>query len=498
MDFKTAKTYTALYHLAQQWFTENPGQQLELDAWQEEVNKANATTKKKQRIVQDGYYKVTNASGATIPVLAAISLGATSEALAAVIKHHGINLEQISDCIFEKIASPSLPAKPDVENHLSIDSWRVIREVVKAMSQDPDLRKIMALGATGHEDYPALDVARLLSSYENFWPVTSVHKSLAAKRAGLHGDKISQSYMTDVYSLFDKTVSYDDFTDAQVMTMLERSGHLCLGVNDENGFWCGSKQSLFNRMLLEAEGPNAKNIQRLIQAFNAVEDPIKISALTARFLEALPIHTHTYAQEYEGIKILGLVEKHLDQKKYAAVSNSMTVKINMIPSDLIRGDFSKLDDMAMPQCLEVFIHDGGTIFKRLQDELIKLEPTAYKFSHFAAINKVLENNNTPQDLAEIEMTRLMNTVFQALEAFSAQTHYSVSGSKTNAWVNDATECVSTLIKFASKQPDVDYSEFKDFPLGLKKLMAANGFDIKKLPGLNHRNKGHALDDGIGL
>jgi hypothetical protein len=280
--------------------------------------------------------------------------------------------------------------------------------------------------------------------------------------------------------------------------MLERSGHLCLGVNDENGFWCGSKQSLFNRMLLERDGPNAKNIQRLIQAFNAVEDPVKISAITARFVEALPIHTHTYDQKSDGIKILGLVEKLLDQNKYAAISNSLTFRINMIPSDLLRGDFSKLEDKPIPQCLEVFVHDGGSIFKRLQDELIEIAPSAFKFSHFVALKKVLEQDNTTQDLTGIEMPRLMSHVFLGLESFSLQTHYSVSGSKTKAWVNDATECVTALIRFAFKQTDHDYANYLGLPSGLKALMATNGFDIKKLPGMSNRDKGHVLDDGMGL
>jgi hypothetical protein len=493
MDQDTANTYTGLFRQAQKWITDNPRKQMDRVAWWGALS--NANTAMKEKVVYAGGYKVTNATGAVIPVLAAVSLGMPSEELAQVIKHHGLTFQQISDCIFTCSDSP-FQTDADEAKYLSIDTWRVTSEVVKAMSEAPSLSEGLAEEAKEYEDYSDLDIARLLSSNEDFWPVTAVREILAEKSAESSKIRSIQPVFTDIHSFSYTHADFDDFTDEQVFTLLERTGHLCPGTNRENGFSCSLSNAFFNNLFLLADADGHKNFQRMIHSMNAVKDPKKIDLITARLMESLT--DYPFERDEYGIETLGLMEQYLDQRKYSAVINSMTIKLNLMPYDLSTGTFARLDSETWPPCFEDFIHSDSTIFKRLHDELIGLDPSTFRHSHFGAIRKAIQAVNSPQDITGIDMPQLLKTVLLALDAYGSKTHYTVVGSTTRKHVEQAAQDVCTLIRFASKQKDLDYSRFQDFPSAAKAHLASNGFDIRKLPGMSRRDKGQVLSDGLGL
>lgn len=487
-------TYTGLFRLAQKWFAENPRKQMDRRSWWDELCKTN--TVMMEKVIYAGGYKVTNPTLDTIPVLAAISLGMPSEELAQVINHHGIKLEQISDCIFAESSNSPVPDDLDAPKYLSIDVWRVTSEVVKAMSEAPCLAEGLAIEISEYEDYSDLDIARLLSSNEDFWPVTTVREILAEKSAESSKIQSIQPTFTDIHSFSYTHADFDNFTDEQVLTLLERTGHLCVGANRENGFSCSFSNAFFNNLFLLADTEGHQNFQRMIRSINAVEDRQKIEMITARLMESLP--DYPFERDEGGIETLGRMQQHLDQSKYGAVIDSMTIKLNLMPYDVSTGTFARLDAQACPPCFEDFIHSDSTIFKRLHDELIGLAPSTFRHSHFGAISKAIDAVNSPQDITGVDIPQLLKTVFLALEAYGSKTHYTVVGSTTRKHVEQAAQDVSTLIRFASKQKDLDYSRLQDLPSASKAFLASNGFDVKKLPGMNRRDKGQVLSDSLGL
>lgn len=494
MEQNSAYTYTDLYRLAQRWFIENPGRKINLTDWLDQINLTDMAMKEKA--IYAGGHKVKNASGATVPVLAAISLGMPSEELAEVINHHGVKLEQISNCIFDQCTESPLPDHSEGEQYLSIDVWRVTSEVVKAMSQSPALSEGLVAEIEGYDDYSDLDIALLLSSNEDFWPVTQVRTILSAKNA--YSPKISniQPYFTEIHSFSCTHADFDNFTDEQVLNLIERTGNLCLGANRENGFSCDFSTAFFNNLFLLADVKGNKNFKRMIHAINAVEDRQKIEMITARLMECLT--DHPFERDEDGIKTLGLMQQCLDQRKYGSVINSMTIKLNLMPFDPSTGTFSRLDSEACSPCFEDFIQCESTIFKNLHDELIGLDPSSFRHAHFGAISKAIEAVNTPQDLSEVEMLHLLKVVLLALDVYGTKSHYTQVGSTTRKYIDQATKDVSTLILFASKQKGINYRDLQDLPSASKALLASNGFDIRKLPGMSYRDKAQVLSDGLGI
>jgi hypothetical protein len=494
MEQNSANTYTDLYRLAQRWFIENPGQLIILTDWLDQINRTDMAMKEKA--IYAGGHKVKNASGATVPVLAAISLGMPSEELAEVIRHHGIKLEQISDCIFDQCIESPLPDHSEDAQYLSIDVWRVTSEVVKAMSQSPALSEGLEEEIKEYEDYPDLDIAQLLSGNEAFWPVTQVRRILSAKNAKASGIDSIQPYFTGIHSFSSTNANLDAFTDEELLTMLDRTGYLEMGVTVENGFSCGLPTAFFNNLFLGMTGKSKENHQRVIDALNAVQDPCKIEQITARLKESLP--DYLYERDDDGVKTLGLMAQYLDQNKYGSVFDSMTIKLNVLPLISPTGAFGLLEKDDIPPCFQDLIQSEGTIFKRLGDELMQFDPSAFRHNHFSAITKSISGFETPQDVADMNLTLLLKGVLKALEAYSSKTHYSVVGSPTRKYIDEATQDVSTLILFASKQKGLNYRDLQDLPSASKALLASNGFDIRKLPGMSYRDKAQVLSDGLGI
>jgi hypothetical protein len=52
--------------------------------------------------------------------------------------------------------------------------------------------------------------------------------------------------------------------------------------------------------------------------------------------------------------------------------------------------------------------------------------------------------------------------------------------------------------FVARHCEVDYKRFNDLSSTAKSFLVASGFEIKKLPGINRRDKGQLLSDGMGL
>jgi hypothetical protein len=495
MEQTSAKTYTDLYRLAQRWFIENPGQQLDLNDWFDQIYKTNSVMKDK--VIYAGNHKVKNAANAVVPVLAAISLGMTSRDLATVIKHHKICLEHISDCIFEINDTPPFPAHPDDAHHLSLDAWRVTSEVIKAMSQDPELYEVMAVEARDYEDYPDLQVARLLCDNADFWPASSVRRSLAAKACGSPQISSIQPGFTDVYSFSTTNADFDQFSDEQIMTLLERSGHLCLGVTPENGFWCSTDQAFFNNLFLMLDSDDVpKNFTRIVQAINAVEDPDKIALIATKLTEILP-HI-PYERNDDGLKALSLMEKHLDQGKYGVITKNVALRINLVPVDTASGLFLNFEGEPIPACFEEIVMNNSTLLKLLSDEIAAIDPLSMGRGDFTAIRKAVKATRTPQETTGIDLPHLLKRVLLEFQAFQDKTHYTFSGATTPQYIEEALRDVTALIRFASKQPGIDYGPFQELPSSLKALLASNGFDIRKLPGISRHDKGQVLSDGLGL
>jgi hypothetical protein len=495
MDSTKPNTFTDLFHLSKKWHAENPGKQHEQCDWRDELHSdVNGFS---NQTIYAGEHRVRNVPMPAIHVFAAVSLGMPSQELAAIIKHHKVRLDHIGDCTFERNDSPPFPPHPDDARHLSIDVWRVTCEVTRAMSQDPELYEVMVADAEGYEDYPDFDIARLLCDNADFWPATSLRRILTTKACGASKvDNIHPGF-TDVYSFITTNADFNQFSDEQVMTILERSGHLCLGVTPENGFWFGTDKAFFNNLflMLDCEEP-PRNFTRIVQAINAVADPEKIALIAAKLTEILP-HI-PYERSDDAMKTLAAMEKHLDQGKYGSLIKNVALRINLMPVDIGTGEISYLDDESVPACFEEIVKNRNTLLKRLSDEIMAIDPLHLQRSHFTALRKAVKATRTTQDITGLNLPRFLKKILRELQALEKMAHYTVIGSKTELFIEEARQDVATLIRFASKQPGIDYRTLQELPSALKAMLASNGFDMRKLPGISRSDKGKVLSDELGL
>jgi hypothetical protein len=98
----------------------------------------------------------------------------------------------------------------------------------------------------------------------------------------------------------------------------------------------------------------------------------------------------------------------------------------------------------------------------------------------------------------VDMTGLVARAMKGLMAYHEMRHFE-EGLITNDNKKEADEWVSTFLKsVADIGVTYDYKQFSDLTSSDKRLMASAGFDIKKLPGMNTRDRGQVLTDQLGL
>lgn len=485
----THQDITWLFDFARNWFIENPGQQVPMDAWNKAAGQAVEASDPwalfyRSHCVKPANYKI-------IPVLAAISLGFGSDDLAAVINHHSVSMKCVSDCVFEIIDETKTP---DINLATSLSAWQVTSQVAIAMAQHPTLAYVLERDVKTYADYDDLEVACLMANNKAFWPITRLRVTLDEALAGNVDWTNQHPRLTKAYTFSCTTADLNEFSDEQVLTLLERSGHLSVGVTQENGFQNDIAEDFFNNVFLGMQGP-VRNYPRIVQAINNIKDPARAASICTKLEEVLT--QYPYENHDDGEKILNEMRKHLNEQTYGRVFNSMVMKLNILPIQAMNG-CETLEKTPGNTVFDEFIDTENKVFERLYDELIVTAPDDFTGRHFKAIGTAVCDWDKPQDLAGVDISALVKTVLAGLDTYCASTHFNAVGAKTPLYARIATTNVEKACQFLAGQPGIDYSKLANLTSDRKAFLASNGFDIQKLPGMNRLHRGQVLSDQLGL
>lgn len=480
---------TELFRFAQDFYLHNPGQQLDLAMWEKRV--ANISIPNDLWVVQVGEHCAETTRPTFIPVLAAITLGFSSKDLLAVMKHHDMDADDFLVCEFGKNLIPGVPHNPIDETRITLNSWTVCNAVLDAIVLDEALSDDLLLernDRTNHYEHNCvLEVACLLSPMERLWPITKV-KTLTQSEHLFVGSLTDFEYAGERFS---------QLSNDQILMILERSGNLHPFVISENGFGDGFTNTFFKDLFMSLGVRDDANLSRVIEALNSVEDPVQLSKLNARIISALPDIDFSVAAD--GIATLVMMEKLLDNTRYAPLLNNMVVKLNLLPiPDLIEARKGR-DEPTEVQAYEEFERPGDKILKRLYDELLAIEPRDFRRPHFKAIGVAMKDFGKPQDLSGLNLQALLLAALEGFDAYTKAGHCTPMGLTSSTLVEKARPSVEALASFVSQHDEIDYGALSNLSSAMKALLAGcKGFDIRNLPGLSRHDKGQVLSDGLGL
>jgi hypothetical protein len=468
---------THLLQFAQKWYREKPGTQIPFDIWGEMVDAV-----EEQRIswgVYDGDSGVERVNGRLIPALAAISLGVSTEALHDILMHHEAIAEDLCLCTFVKLHDVQKPKKQS-----PFATWNTTQALMRAFCLKKEhVAQVMA-GSEKVYRSPEFNLALLTVPDPDLWPVTSIREHVKIDREG-SGHAALQ--MTSINAFKASDVDFNQFTDAQVLALLDRSGNLCPGALVEHGF----ERCFFSKFFQGIEHPN---LQRILAAINAIEHPALIEKMGKRILDSvsnLPAESGS-----KGLLVLmGMLR--LDSTKYANILNSIILTLNIMPNRLFL-DASSLADPTTPALFDGFCRAQDKVLLRLQNELMALSTSDFRLQHFHALGRFSNEFKHAQDLSEVDIQSLMIHCVEALDVYWKTTHLDRQGELNGVTTIAALEDTEAFVTYALKHFEPDPKRFEHLSPLSQRILADNGMDLRKLPGLTRKDRGEVLCDQLGL
>lgn len=488
-----------LIHQARGFYLKNPGLQMPYEDWDNLCEQVDFD-EHYERSAKIGQNYLQGLENNIIPAIAAISLGVSTEQLAKTLEHHEVCADFFLRCLFSNNQVEGFEDTPDEATHESLSPWNITREMVNAICLIPGMAQELAkdmledVGDYGQNHH--LELACLLSDQAFLWPVTRLKAHFLGRLGEYPPDEAKKPSITSILA-FKDTIDLNTLSNAQILQMLERSGNLHGDVVSENGFDGDLANSFLREMFAGMfDEDDCKNFSRMIEALNSVEDPGQLEKLNTRIIASL---SDAYYQIwFDRLQTMKQMERHLDHQRYAPAIQSMLLKLSVLPvgfADQMRND--TINSILIPS-FEEFDQCSDQVFKRLHDEIKDISPADFRKPHFLAISAVVNCWRKPQDLSGVDAQGLLMTALAALDYYRSTTHYNPQGYTTDRHEDLAVASVKDLCGYVARNCDVDYKRFNDLSSTSKTFLAANGFEIKKLPGINRRDKGQLLSDGMGL
>jgi hypothetical protein len=478
---------TELLRFAQDFYLTHPGQQMDLALWEKRV--AQEGKPDDLWVVQVGKHAAEHARPSFIPVLAAITLGFGSEDLMTVMKHHRMTANDLLVCEYGLHLIPGVPENPVDDARTPLDSWSVCKEVVAAIYLDAELSKDLTeelndLSVHYEHNYD-FEIACLLSPNPDLWPITKLN-------TGLRSEDLS---ITACSTLQCASTSFCHLSNDQILLILERSGNLHPFVISENGFEEDQANQFYKDFFIGLLGRDTKNLTRVMEALNSVEDPVLLEKLNRRIINALPDFDFSGTQD--AFEVMSMMEKHLNHDRYAPVLNSIVIKLNVLPINRMKLMPEFLASVQNVRAYELD-REPDQILKRLNAELMAIEPEDFRRPHFHAIGAATKDLSRPQDLSGVDLQALLMRALQGFGEYGKAKHQTWMGEPTSKYVDNAKPSIENLARYVAKKAEVDYKAFADLSSEMKALLASNGFDPRKLPGISRQDKGRVLIDNLGL
>jgi hypothetical protein len=457
---------TWLLKVAEDHYLREPCRQIDLEFWNQAVDYPTPWR------IQVGAHFIENVTLSTVPALAAISLGFSSAELLDVIKHHAMTTAEFFNLHCKKYGNGTQP-----EGRVVLSPWTVRTKFVDALCLDPLLTQSIIKDTKDNKvgnytDLLEIEIARLLCNEEALWPITNLNAYAESKISGIKNLELPRPSITDLHTFLYCGSELSGLSNDQILLILERSGNLSMNMTAENGYSDRFSSGFFKTLFTELGENGYLNLHRIVQALNSVNDPDRLLALNVRLIAALSDFDY---QDAEGYQTYNALEKELDKTRYAAVFDSPLIQLNLnlIPNKL----FPKVHETPEWQLFDLLRH---------------LEPSEFRTGHFKAIDKVFNDFIKSFNVINLDLNEYLIIVLRGFEAYSS-TH----GDRHDL-VLAAVESVESLIEFVVSTTEIDYQRLNSLQSRAKCILVANGLDIKRLPGISNRDKGHLLNDQLGL
>jgi hypothetical protein len=517
---------TWLFRLAQEWYTTNPGEQIPHEVWATKVQEAvlqndshGAGNERFDISAHD--WLVTWVSPDMIPVLAAVTLGFSTKELSKVVQHHNIDRVKLTQCsVIEDFIDERTDLRPEDACRFKIGRWTLVEKVMNAIFLDPDAVKGLVEDIFMHQLSSEIKLACLLSDIPDLWASKAIDTRLEKLRSGATDLGYFQFPFIDI-GTFRTLDDVHDFSNDQLLKILERSGVMTLGAIREMGFHTDFFFELFEELaspsypdasedyeelwkLGEPGEPNSENLARaltlgepkyknLVSAINSVECPEQLGRFNDRIREVMSDIDHNSL--VSGKSALDNLEVVLDPIKYADVMNDIVLKINLLSMQGMHQPRQRWEGPAY----DAIYCEPSLLLSKLARQLMETLSSDFNRTHFQTLSRILKFSRAEQDIEPIDMKCFVLKLMDAFDAYLKKGNYDSNGREIHYVKNRTADHLGLFLQYAADMSvNLDFSRVESLSDASKLLLAKNGFDLKRLPRLSNRDLGDVLSDRLGL
>lgn len=471
---------TDLYHLVQDWYQLHPGAAIPLEAWTDKLEKYEIQKGDSIRI-RTPEFSVDFENSVMIPVLAAISLDATTEQLVKVITHHGAKMHDLRFSLFSKADERKANDLLQVRGQRTpLDLYHVTNRMVQAMISDPKLLISFGHAIDNLAIPPTVQVsaAVLNNDFEPLWPISRIDKFFNDFEITREWKPIPSPTKIDVFTAGFKDTS--DFSNIELLEMMRRSAVFDPKVCRDYGFEDSFLKSACVQALSYKESAS-----RLIAAINSVEDPNQKREITNKIIA---VFSEAEKFKDEGNHFVSCLFNLLDAKKFPNVTNSLVLRLNASPKSI----FSVNEEYPSLKKIEHVTQEG--LLAALSSELLAIPPRDMRWHHFRSLSRA-SSIKVNQKVEGSVLTQLIIHMAESHQRYTGELRIT----ETERVKNNVADSIGKFLTYALKLAAPDYTKLSTLESGSRALLAIHGFDMKKLaPGMSNKDKGKVLCEGLGL
>lgn len=466
---------TQEFELLRDWYYKSDFQMVPTKDWVHEP-----TNKEDRVLVEFMGFQVARAYRNMIPAFAAISLGVSVEKLSEIIAHHDITVSQITSIKVRDSGKTTSTAH-------DLSQWNLTHSLSQAYFHDPER-------ALNFEVYPSAffeshesQVAALLLPVEALWPVTKINQYLKERSAD--PEKFEPTPWKVQPTGFETgRLDLRYFEHDEIITMIERSGNLIPEEDPEHWY----VKDFFKNVLSSLLFNDAKNHHKMCLAICAAEDPDMLEKLNRKIISELSICD--FQTPIQAINMLVGIEKGMPKEKFSAISQDILVNINLLEFFEEGVNPSQESEYDHPYRVAWRLKRSETLEALCQD-LMRLEPHEFKAQHFKALHKVSDGFLPAHSASNIDLNSLLAHVLNGFEAYRNR---GGNAKARDEWTERSEDRLLTFVKLVNSRCQPDYEMMNQLASYTQGILAKNGYDVLRMKGLNRRDRGHVLEDGMGL
>jgi hypothetical protein len=425
-------------------------------------------------------FEVTRAHRNMIPAFAAVSLGATTETLSEIIHHHGITVSQITG-----LSVGDSGNKTSTANDLS--QWNLIHRLSQAYFDHPQRALNFEVNASSFFESAESQVAALLLPVDALWPVNKISQYLEERSANPEQFE-STPWKVHPRSFETGRLDLRDFDHDQIITMIERSGNLI--PEDDSEHWYSN--DFFITVLQALAFSGAKNHHKMCEAICAVQDPDMLEKLNRKIIYELSLCD--FQTSIQAINMLVAIEKGMPKDKFGAISKNIMVNINLLEFVEAGGNPSFSSEYDHSYRVAWRLKRQETLEALCQD-LMRLEPQEFKAQHFKALHKVSDGFLPAHSVSNIDLNSLLAHVLNGFEAYRNR---GGNAKARDEWTERSEDRLQTFVELVNSRCQPDYEMMNQLPSYTQSMLVKKGYDVLRMKGLNRRDRGRVLEDGLGL